>query len=231
MADKKDKPSVTNEVISSILGAIPWALGAGGLGALGGYFFTGGDKDEDPKARMQRRLKNALIMGAMGAGIGGGGKMAYDLIGDDKATLSEELGSAAGDLGDLALDAVGSDYFRYGGGLAAGGAGGYLGYKQGVKGLNEAMGTIKSLDPMIKSEADVLAKIKSLGGDPKTYANTFVGNEAKALNAIKTLSNPKLFKTIRAGGSAAASAAGTTLLSIFASNAGKEEREARERGD
>lgn len=230
MADKKDKPSVTNEVISSILGAIPWALGAGGLGALGGYFFTGGDKDEDPKARMQRRLKNALIMGAMGAGIGGGGKMAYDLIGDDKATLSEELGSAAGDLGDLALDAVGSDYFKWGGGAVGAPAGGYLGYKLGANRVNSAIDVIKGLDPKYNSEKRILAGIRS-AGDIDKFSKRFGKDAAKVLSALKTVKAGPIIKGVSSLGGSVVVGGAPSVLSIFAGNAGEEEREARERGD
>lgn len=230
MADKKDKPSVTNEVISSILGAIPWALGAGGLGALGGYFFTGGDKDEDPKARMQRRLKNALIMGAMGAGIGGGGKMAYDLIGDDKATLSEELGSAAGDLGDLTLDAIGSDYFKWGGGAVGAPAGGYLGYKLGANRVNSAVDVIKGLNPKYNSVNKILTGIQR-AGDIDAFSKLFTGNEAVALNALKTVKAGPIIKGVSSIGSGIVGASIPPVLSIFAGNAGEEEREARERGD
>lgn len=230
MTDKKDKPSVTNEVISSILGAIPWALGAGGLGALGGYFFTGGDKDEDPKARMQRRLKNALIMGAMGAGIGGGGKMAYDLIGDDKATLSEELGSAAGDLGDLALDAIGSDYFKLGGGAIGGPAGGYLGYKLGANRVNSAIEEIKGLNPKYSSEKRILAGIRHAGSVDK-FSKLFGKDADKVLSAIKTVKAGPIIKGVSSIGSGIVGASAPSILSIFAGNAGDEEREARERGD
>lgn len=44
-------------------------LGAGGLGALGGALLPGSDDGaEEPKSRILRRVKNALIGGALGAG-------------------------------------------------------------------------------------------------------------------------------------------------------------------
>ncbi len=43
----------------------------GGLGALGGVLATGdSDEDETPEDRTKRRLKNALILGGLGAGAG-----------------------------------------------------------------------------------------------------------------------------------------------------------------
>lgn len=43
----------------------------GGLGAVGGFALTaGGDENETPGERMKRRLKNALILGGLGAGAG-----------------------------------------------------------------------------------------------------------------------------------------------------------------
>lgn len=229
MANSKNKPSVTNEVVSSILGAIPWALGAGGLGALGGYFFTGGDKDEDPKARMQRRLKNALIMGAMGAGIGGGGKMAYDLIGDEKATTTEEINSALGKAGKLALDGVGSDYFMYGGGTVGGGVGGYLGYKSGVKSIDDAVTSLGKLDPAFGTKADILKALE--GKDINDVAKGFKGNEDAALKALKTVKGSGLTKGLKIGKGVGLGAGIPILLSWLAGKAGDYEEEARLNGE
>lgn len=48
--------------------AIASVLGAGGLGAAGGYGLTQEDPNETPSQRVKRRVKNALIGGALGAG-------------------------------------------------------------------------------------------------------------------------------------------------------------------
>ena len=42
----------------------------GGLGAVGGLALTSEDENETPGDRMKRRLKNALVLGGLGAGAG-----------------------------------------------------------------------------------------------------------------------------------------------------------------
>lgn len=46
------------------------ALLTGGAGAIGGFALTKTDPNEDASTSMKRRLKNALIVGGLGAGVG-----------------------------------------------------------------------------------------------------------------------------------------------------------------
>lgn len=82
------------------------ALLTGGAGALGGLAMTKTDPDEDPETSMKRRLKNALIVGGLGAGVGALGSeaiKAFDsalpdpdpTIVDKAAPWLEGLGGAA----------------------------------------------------------------------------------------------------------------------------------------
>lgn len=90
-SESKGKPSSKKELKTTIKGALPYSIGGGLLGALGGYLFTGGDRNEDSKSKARRRLKNALVMGLMGAGIGGSGKIVYDFITDSAPPAARDI--------------------------------------------------------------------------------------------------------------------------------------------
>lgn len=50
--------------------ALSMGILGGGLGAVGGAALTGEDPEESPEERTKRRIKNALILGGLGAGSG-----------------------------------------------------------------------------------------------------------------------------------------------------------------
>lgn len=107
MADdnkKEDKSSVAGDVASWLLDASPWILGSGGLAALGGALITGKREGETPQERMSRRLKNALIAGAMGAGVGAGGKLVFDAWGKDAPTIKDDASQQIGHFFGGAID-------------------------------------------------------------------------------------------------------------------------------
>lgn len=93
---EEDKSSTAGDVASWLLDASPWILGSGGLAALGGALITGKREGETPQERMSRRLKNALIAGAMGAGVGAGGKLVFDAWGKDAPPIKDDAAQQLG---------------------------------------------------------------------------------------------------------------------------------------
>lgn len=81
-------------VMSTLLEAAPWVLGSGGLGALGGYFMTKGDKNESASDRSKRRLKNALVMGLMGTGVGAGAFAGYKSLSGAAPEFDDDVNNA-----------------------------------------------------------------------------------------------------------------------------------------
>ncbi len=81
-------------VMSTLLEAAPWVLGSGGLGALGGYFMTKGDKNESASDRSKRRLKNALVMGLMGTGVGAGAFAGYKSLKGAAPEFEDDVNNA-----------------------------------------------------------------------------------------------------------------------------------------
>ena len=110
------KKYAANDVIKTLTNwvsdnpAAATAVIGGGLGALGGAAFTGdnGDSDESAGSRMRRRLKNALLLGAAGAGAGVLGTTAYNMISNPHTNrgLFGSIGSALSGLGLAAAPAA-----------------------------------------------------------------------------------------------------------------------------
>lgn len=115
----------------------------GGLGALGGGIFTGpGDPNETPGDRLKRRLKNALLLGGLGAGagtlLGYGYENVSSAIPDSAPTPEDQITQAAKKVGDVVdqtkaaigdtakatYDVAKSPVTLTAGGVIAGGAGG-----------------------------------------------------------------------------------------------------------
>lgn len=71
--------------------AIAGILGAGGLGAAGGAYFTSSEPGETPSQRANRRIKNAIIGGLLGAGSATAARLGYGLIaGDDSSDAAKQ---------------------------------------------------------------------------------------------------------------------------------------------
>lgn len=110
------KKYAANDVIKTLTNwvsdnpAAATAVIGGGLGALGGAAFTGdnGDPDESAGSRMRRRLKNALLLGAAGAGAGVLGTTAYNMISNPHTNRGffGSIGSALSGLGLAAAPAA-----------------------------------------------------------------------------------------------------------------------------
>lgn len=152
----------------------------GGLGALGGALVTGdGEEDETPEERTQRRLKNALILGGMGAGagalLGAGAETLNSAIPASISTPEEMIGA----LGNPAL--VGS--------VAA--AGGAIGgnalqnavqsdLKTKVRMINEGLSGTKLPIPEKATMSEIRAAIPELLNSVK--GNTL--DKTKLLNSL-----------------------------------------------
>lgn len=89
--DNKEGSNGAEGNLSSGTKALIGALLAGGLGAVGGAYFTEAPEDMAPSEVFKARLKNALVTGLAGA-IGGGG-LGYALgemgVGGAKATSDQ----------------------------------------------------------------------------------------------------------------------------------------------
>lgn len=238
----KVKPSPKNELKATLKGALPYSLGGGLLGALGGYLFTGGNKDESQSDRSKRRLKNALILGLMGAGVGGSGKVLYDFATDKSPSVSDDLDKAiVKAFGGIVNKSKDSIIVKSLSGLLAGAAGQSVGGKIVNSGLNKNYGIIqnylsKKVSGTPKSIVD--ASLAEAGGDPelasknKKYFSTGTKKtNAKQLevltNSIKSV-NHATGKRIggRAAGGILGAAAGYKIpevadwvLSLFGENA------------
>ena len=90
------------------------ALLTGGAGALGGLALTNTDPDEDASTSMKRRLKNALIVGGLGAGVGALGSeaiKAFDsALPDPEPTVMDKVAPWLDSAGGAAIG-------TYGGGI------------------------------------------------------------------------------------------------------------------
>ena len=76
--------------------AIAGILGAGGLGAAGGAYFTSSEPGETPSQRANRRIKNAIIGGLLGAGSATAMRLGYGLIaGEDSNDTAKQTAQEA----------------------------------------------------------------------------------------------------------------------------------------
>lgn len=168
------KHSPKNELKATLKGALPYSLGGGLLGALGGYLFTGGSKSESQSDRSKRRLKNALILGLMGAGVGGSGKVLYDFATDTAPPTSKDLDKAIlKAVGGFVEKSKDSTIVKSLSGLLAGAAGQSVGGKIVNSRLNKHYGIIqnylsKKVSGTPKSIVD--ASLAEAGGDPELAA-------------------------------------------------------------
>lgn len=98
--------------------AVVAGLLGGGLGATAGALFPTGDEDEEPSERLKRRIRNALVLGGMGAGAGALIRYGLDMaakpldskINKPSATVSNEVSETTANpwiVGSLAASGAG----------------------------------------------------------------------------------------------------------------------------
>lgn len=183
--------------------AIAGILGAGGLGAAGGAYFTSSEPGETPSQRANRRIKNAIIGGLLGAGSATAMRLGYGLIaGEDsndtaKQTAQEATEKATEEANNRVLGVIPSGSAT--GATLGGVGGGIAGY--GIKSKLGPAGPprveVDALNRLTKSTRSASTKgpLAPLGrtaspNDARVAIDDFIEGGSKANKGVANLFEP-----------------------------------------